>query len=655
MTLSTAQTATGLKLFSTLPQSSVVPTIGAQLVNKTYVDSLVPTPVNAVTIDGSQTLLTGIKTFTNLPECSAVPTSGSQLVNKTYVDGLTPATPTITQVLTAGNNALDVSQIFSATGSPTTTNIDDAEVQIIDGTSGINSKLEYDNLTITGNYAPYNTTNVVSNTGMVVNTADNSNPYQYSTTANYATINQVKQNTSTFFSESATMSAIDGLYHETNDTSGSGDITKLSMKSSVFDGTIRCFNSGTPSALAPIDFQASALTLNGNPFPAIPNIDQVLNAGSLATNRTQVFNVSTGFSTNSISATSVGLYAPNGYANDYNGNYTAGGFGLQENTRGTLVSLSAQEPSLQLVTTPAVAGYSATALYTAGGINTNYTFGINTGQLNIGSSVYINNGVLDLANNNITSVNNIQLNTINGSSPTTIGLTWADFAGSSAYNYLPSNAYQLINGGTSSSQYVNSFQVDNNGLYVTTLDSQVLSIKDNNNFYAHYKINGLDTTDTAYEIQCSGGTQPLNIIASTINLNGNPLTPVVRGTFNYSGVGINSGTQSIFYSSPATLPAGTFAVTWSFQFDGNFVNNASPTFFSVKAYANLYSTTYGVVSNSGLYPSAIMSYDNGYHTTISYTDYYTITASDTYYPYVYQENPIGLGGNVYLTGVFIQV
>jgi hypothetical protein len=94
MTLSTAQTATGLKTFSTLPQSSVVPTIGAQLVNKTYVDSAVPTPVNAVTIDGSQTLLTGIKTFTNLPDCSAVPISGSQLVNKTYVDGVTPATAT---------------------------------------------------------------------------------------------------------------------------------------------------------------------------------------------------------------------------------------------------------------------------------------------------------------------------------------------------------------------------------------------------------------------------------------------------------------------------------------------------------------------------------------------------------------------------------
>ena len=105
MTLTTAQTASGLKTFSTLPQSSVIPTNANDLVNKTYADSLVPTPVNAVTIDGSQTLGTGIKTFTNLPVCSAIPNSGSQLVNKTYVDGAIPATPNLSQVLVAGNSA----------------------------------------------------------------------------------------------------------------------------------------------------------------------------------------------------------------------------------------------------------------------------------------------------------------------------------------------------------------------------------------------------------------------------------------------------------------------------------------------------------------------------------------------------------------------
>ena len=94
MTLNTDQTATALKTFSVLPQSSVVPTNANDLVNKTYADSLVPTPLNAVTIDGSQTLGTGVKTFTNLPESSAVPTTGNQFVNKSYADSLVLSGPT---------------------------------------------------------------------------------------------------------------------------------------------------------------------------------------------------------------------------------------------------------------------------------------------------------------------------------------------------------------------------------------------------------------------------------------------------------------------------------------------------------------------------------------------------------------------------------
>lgn len=146
--LNIAQDWTAIQTFNVLPESAIVPTTANQLVNKTYADSLVPSPINAVLIAGNQTLTTGVKTFTNLPESIAVPTTNAQLVNKLYVDGLTPATPTITQVLTAGNNGLDVSQIFSATASTITTNIDNAEVQIIDSVSGVNSLLEYDKLTI---------------------------------------------------------------------------------------------------------------------------------------------------------------------------------------------------------------------------------------------------------------------------------------------------------------------------------------------------------------------------------------------------------------------------------------------------------------------------------------------------------------------------
>jgi hypothetical protein len=47
MTLSTNQTATGLKTFTTLPQSAVVPLVGDDLTNKTYVDTIFSLPENA--------------------------------------------------------------------------------------------------------------------------------------------------------------------------------------------------------------------------------------------------------------------------------------------------------------------------------------------------------------------------------------------------------------------------------------------------------------------------------------------------------------------------------------------------------------------------------------------------------------------------------
>ena len=84
-TLNENETITGVWTYSVLPQSSVVPTLGAQLVNKTYTDLL---DSNNVKISGSQTLTTGVKTFTNLPQSTATPTLGAELVNKTFVDGL---------------------------------------------------------------------------------------------------------------------------------------------------------------------------------------------------------------------------------------------------------------------------------------------------------------------------------------------------------------------------------------------------------------------------------------------------------------------------------------------------------------------------------------------------------------------------------------
>lgn len=61
-----AQTITGLKTFSTLPQSSVTPTDSKDLANKQYVDDNKVSTDNCVKTSGNQTVA-GIKTFTSSP------------------------------------------------------------------------------------------------------------------------------------------------------------------------------------------------------------------------------------------------------------------------------------------------------------------------------------------------------------------------------------------------------------------------------------------------------------------------------------------------------------------------------------------------------------------------------------------------------------
>jgi len=70
--LTTNQTiVSGIKTFNTLPQSSAVPTLGNQFVNKTFTDATYVDLVNNETIGG-------IKTFSSLPESSAVPATAIQ-------------------------------------------------------------------------------------------------------------------------------------------------------------------------------------------------------------------------------------------------------------------------------------------------------------------------------------------------------------------------------------------------------------------------------------------------------------------------------------------------------------------------------------------------------------------------------------------------
>ena len=73
----------------TVNSSAKAPTVSA-LSNDTNVATTAWVTSHAggsyVTTNTTQTLTTGIKTFTNLPQSSAVPTLGNELVNKNFTD-----------------------------------------------------------------------------------------------------------------------------------------------------------------------------------------------------------------------------------------------------------------------------------------------------------------------------------------------------------------------------------------------------------------------------------------------------------------------------------------------------------------------------------------------------------------------------------------
>ena len=73
-----------------------------------------PVPPDAYATLASNQTFTGLNTFLQLPESSAIPISNNQLVNKLYVDSVVPPADTLQQVLTA-DNVSDLSIILQDT------------------------------------------------------------------------------------------------------------------------------------------------------------------------------------------------------------------------------------------------------------------------------------------------------------------------------------------------------------------------------------------------------------------------------------------------------------------------------------------------------------------------------------------------------------
>jgi hypothetical protein len=147
-----------------------------------------------------------------------------------------------------------------------------------------------------------------------------------------------------------------------------------------------------------------------------------------------------------------------------------------------------------------------------------------------------------------------------------------------------------------------------------------------------------------------------NIQANTIN--GNPYPPSISipqmaYAMPYQSGLTNNFSQTIF-SSGVTITGGySYSVVWTFWYDG--LVHGGGTSEMIQGYADLYSSASGSVSGSarqnGYWASSTISSNNMYRTTITYTDNYYISSTDTYYPNVLQLNTIGWDVTTLLSAV----
>jgi hypothetical protein len=136
----------------------------------------------------------------------------------------------------------------------------------------------------------------------------------------------------------------------------------------------------------------------------------------------------------------------------------------------------------------------------------------------------------------------------------------------------------------------------------------------------------------------------------------NTSTKYVFPTF-YAG-GISSGGSAIGQGSQIFIPNGRYQITYTITFDSSFTQGTY-NWYMVRAYCFLYSNTYGqtnpyMVSNVGLYPSQVITYDGNYPNCITATDYIQLNNDDSYYLGVYQENTGGMSSNIYISAILIR-
>jgi hypothetical protein len=173
-----------------------------------------------------------------------------------------------------------------------------------------------------------------------------------------------------------------------------------------------------------------------------------------------------------------------------------------------------------------------------------------------------------------------------------------------------------------------------------------------------------------------GGSQDLattlsygNYANTSINMNGNSIDNVstINGYSFPQSISIpqtayampfQSGyttnfNQTIFTSGVTITGGYSYSVVWTFWYDSLSYSGSPPEM--IQGYADLYNSSTGNIkgsaNQSGYWASATISSNNMYRTTITYTDNYSISFTDTYYPIVLQSNTINWDGTTYLSAV----
>ena len=296
-----------------------------------------------------------------------------------------------------------------------------------------------------------------------------------------------------------------------------------------------------------------------------------------------------------------------------------------------------------------------------------------------------------ITQNNITTTN-VDLTTINGMSPTTIGLTWADFDPNNAWGHLPLNQYGLNDylGNQTFWQLTRFTMEDTIGGYFARVNQSNFQLTNNNSGFNGYLTLigtdsiGLDTgAGTAIIGDANGSNHNTKLLVNDnhreIDLNAVDImsncgssqlyTLPIQFTNKYSS-NYNYGTSGTWFnvaSNVMNMPSELFTLTagstdWKVDFAINCWNMSNQSDKSYAMYVDILDSSntpyYGFLFNQST-PFTTHKNDSTYGNTNShienyiYTDYFSLNGASgspfTINLWLFADNPISCDFNWLLT------